>query len=313
MRIIKSAIWAQVRKATTNYPFHNIVAVPHFGYKASSLLPLKEGDALIVDLSFYNLQHGLIFPDELWKMAQRGVEIYSAYGLKTAYYITDKVGFIGPTMIQKEQSTYFGFASTNLNHLIEIDDPEDLKELRGFLEFLKRDRLPADYIWTLKKDFVWPKVPTLFNEKLIPQIFRERIYLHHWKALDEEIDKQSTWFKELRIYALRTVGRGKELHVFRSFASSRLDVESWVIIKKQGKLTPPGKVVHVENIQVDHYSIPNQIVFTVFSTGQDFDAKQLSDFSHLKLDFDKEEWFHGKMSEDLVNCWDLSFEKGWDF
>lgn len=307
MKSVNSAIWSHIRKATGNERVQNIVAVPFFGYKASELLHLQRGDILVVDASHTNLKRGLVFPDELLKMTHRGVEVYNAANLIQGYYLGDGLGFIGPSNVQKEERVFFNKIQ-NSAHSILVNDPQDLAELTQYILNLKKEYLSSKAIEALKNDFVWPTFHSKLSGEQIPIGFQDEILHHQWSSNDERLQQPDPRIEELKHYVFRYIGRGKEVRVFCPNLKWHLDVEDWVIINSGNILSPPGKILHVEEIPNKTGFKGNQIAFAVFPEDPGYLAKPISAFSFLKMSFNSEHFICGDAAQRLMKFWGISFD-----
>ena len=90
IKLITKKIWSTITKAVKLSKTKSIVAVAYFGQNGSSMLPIKKGSTLLVDASEKAVKSGQTCPDELLKLYQKGVHIYSLENLHAKLFVIGK-------------------------------------------------------------------------------------------------------------------------------------------------------------------------------------------------------------------------------
>jgi len=90
-------------------------AVAYLGSGASSLLPLRKGDRLVVDMSLRSVRAGATDPKEVRKYLRRGVEVFSRASLHAKFVIIDRQLIAGSANIS-------GHAQNQLDEAAVITD-----------------------------------------------------------------------------------------------------------------------------------------------------------------------------------------------
>lgn len=74
-------------------------AVAYFATGASTILPLRKGDKLVVDMSLRTVRAGTTDPREVRKLLRRGVQVFSRASLHAKFFIIDRVVVAGSANI----------------------------------------------------------------------------------------------------------------------------------------------------------------------------------------------------------------------
>lgn len=74
-------------------------AVAYFATGASTILPLRKGDKLVVDMSLATVRAGTTDPREVRKLLRRGVQVFSRASLHAKFFIIDRVVIAGSANI----------------------------------------------------------------------------------------------------------------------------------------------------------------------------------------------------------------------
>src|SRR5579864_6576317 len=69
-------LWAEIQNRVSKGKRIR-AAIAYFGGRSATLLPLKRGDKLVVDMSIGAVRQGVTNPSEIRKLRNRGVEIFS--------------------------------------------------------------------------------------------------------------------------------------------------------------------------------------------------------------------------------------------
>jgi hypothetical protein len=98
--LFNADLWAELR---ARIPKANRVqaAVAYLGAGASTLLPLRKGDRLVVDMSLRSVRAGTTDPREVKRLLRRGVEVFSRETLHAKFFVLDRVVIAGSSNISR--------------------------------------------------------------------------------------------------------------------------------------------------------------------------------------------------------------------
>lgn len=139
------------------------VAVAYFGKGASQLVPLKKGDRLVVDASDRAVTSGQTCPDDLLKLAKRGVRVFSVENLHAKVFVLDKVAYVGSTNASNHS------ASRLVEAIVRTTDARAVKAARKFVNGLCLHELTPDALRRLGKIYKPPKIPAGDRGKKAPR------------------------------------------------------------------------------------------------------------------------------------------------
>jgi len=74
-------------------------AVAYFGTGGATLLPLKKGDSLVVDMSLGRVRAGATDPREIKKLLLRGVNVFTRASLHAKFFVLDRMVLAGSSNI----------------------------------------------------------------------------------------------------------------------------------------------------------------------------------------------------------------------
>lgn len=157
MKLLTENIWNEIQNSVSEN-MQNFVAVAYFGMGGADLLPLKQGDVLIVDASLHQIQAGLVDPRELLKLEKVGVKIFTYPQLHAKVYALGDMLFVGSSNVSEN-------SRKNLKEaVLQTDDPKMVNEAKNWIESLAFSPLYEDYINELKKYY---KPPRTFNSNFV--------------------------------------------------------------------------------------------------------------------------------------------------
>lgn len=103
--LFNATLWDELRERIPRAK-RVCAAVAYLGRGASRVLPLKEGDRLVVDMSLRTVRAGATDPREVQKFLRRGVQVFSRGSLHAKFFIIDEVVLAGSANIsQHAQAT----------------------------------------------------------------------------------------------------------------------------------------------------------------------------------------------------------------
>ena len=120
-------VWATIAELSRGAK-RTRAAVSRMEEGASELLPLKEGSALIVDLSPHALAQGQTSPNELLTYLDRGVEIFRWNGLNANVFLFDRTLVLGSATVSHRSARGLTEA------VVRTADPAAVAEARAFLD-----------------------------------------------------------------------------------------------------------------------------------------------------------------------------------
>jgi hypothetical protein len=148
--LFNEALWDEL---DTRIPKAKAVraAVAYLGMGASSLLPLRKGDRLVVDMSLRAVRSGATDPREVQRFLRRGVEVFSRGSLHAKFFIIDKTTIAGSSNI-----------SNHAKHSLEeaavmTDDTATTRRAVDTFEQLCNEPVRKDYLRKCLKEYRPPK------------------------------------------------------------------------------------------------------------------------------------------------------------
>ncbi len=149
--LITKAIWAEIKKTVKGSRSKNYVSIAYFGKGGAELLPLKEGDVLVVDASDIAVKCGQTSPFELLKLYKKKVNIYSYPLLHAKIFLLDKTIFIGSTNVSNN-------SVNNLKEaVVKIENAKVFIEAKKFVQSIAISELGFDRLTALTKIYHPPK------------------------------------------------------------------------------------------------------------------------------------------------------------
>jgi hypothetical protein len=94
-RFIGESVWTEIKKSAKRHSACAYVAVPFFGQGAARLLPIRAGSALVVNAGERTVKSGLTCPDELKKLVQKKVQVFTQSNLHAKVYVFPKHVYVG--------------------------------------------------------------------------------------------------------------------------------------------------------------------------------------------------------------------------
>lgn len=127
------------------------VAVAYLGTGASSLVRLKKGDRLVVDMSLRAVRSGTTDPREVQKLLRRGVEVFSRGSLHAKFFIVGKHLIAGSSNISQHAQNVLDEAA------IVTDDPAAVRRASITFEELCSEPVRKDYLQKCLDEYRPPK------------------------------------------------------------------------------------------------------------------------------------------------------------
>lgn len=147
--LFNDAVWEELALRIPKATAH--AAVAYLGAGASSLLPLKKGDRLVVDMSLRAVRSGTTDPREVQKLLRRGVEVFSRGSLHAKFFIIGKHLVAGSSNISKHARNVLDEAA------IVTDDPAAVRRASITFEQLCSEPVRKDYLQKCLDEYRPPK------------------------------------------------------------------------------------------------------------------------------------------------------------
>lgn len=147
--LFNEALWEELSVRIPKAKAH--AAVAYLGSGASSLLPLKKGDRLVVDMSLKAVRSGTTDPREVRKLLRRGVEVFSRGSLHAKFFIIGKSLIAGSSNISKHAQNVLDEAA------IVTDDPAAVRRASITFEQLCSEPVRKDYLQKCVNEYRPPK------------------------------------------------------------------------------------------------------------------------------------------------------------
>ena len=155
-----SSVWPVLRNAAKRSKRSAHVAVAYFGQGASKLLPIGRESRLVVDASESTVKNGLTCPDELKKLANRGVRVFSVPNLHAKVFVLGSRVFVGSSNVSRRS------AGTLVEAMIVTSDRTAVVEAKRFVDSLCRHELGPEAIDRLAKMYRPPRIEGLSRTRL---------------------------------------------------------------------------------------------------------------------------------------------------
>lgn len=150
---IARGIWDQLTHSAKKAKKASFVAVAYFAEGASRLLPLPYNSRLVVDASDGAVSSGQTCPDDLLKMVNRGVSVYSVTGLHAKVYVFDKDAFVGSANASNRSASHL------IEGVVRTSEKEAIREAKTFIKSICRDELTPKRLGRLSKLYRRPRIP----------------------------------------------------------------------------------------------------------------------------------------------------------
>jgi len=92
--LFNDSLWKEVRSRVHRAKTVR-AAVAYVSTGASSIIPLRRGHTLLVDMSLPTVRQGATDPREILRLLRRGVEVFSRGSLHAKFFVTDGVVIAG--------------------------------------------------------------------------------------------------------------------------------------------------------------------------------------------------------------------------
>jgi phosphatidylserine/phosphatidylglycerophosphate/cardiolipin synthase-like enzyme len=239
-------VWDVLTEAakTSKKPAH--VAVAYFGKGAAELLPLPAGSHLVVDASEAAVSSGQTHPDDLRRMRQRKVAVYSKPSLHAKVFAFDNALYVGSANVSKHSANVLQEA------VICIVDTAIAGIARRFVQDLALEPLGPKEIERLQKLYKPPRFNGGGGKKHRGRQKTSVLRVAQIKVghLPEHI---TAAFDAGRKRAAKKRSRPSDYRIedfyWLSRSSAFCEGELVIQVLKDGRrrtVSPPGRVIHTE-------------------------------------------------------------------
>jgi phospholipase D-like protein len=132
-------LWRSISRAIKNAS-HVDAAIAYLGQGGATLLPLRNGDRLIVDMSPATVKAGGTDPREVKKLIRRGVQVYTRRHLHAKTLVADKTVISGSANVSKRSQQLLDEAGISTN------DPSAVRRAKEFIERLSTEPVRPEYL-----------------------------------------------------------------------------------------------------------------------------------------------------------------------
>jgi hypothetical protein len=129
-KLITVQPWSRISNAVRQTPNNCFIAVAYFS--DATRLPLKRGSTLVVDMSKSSVRGGRTNPNELLKLVNRGVDVYSVGNLHAKVFAIGRRVFVGSTNVSETSAT-----GGLVEAVVESTDPNLLASAKRFVKSLR--------------------------------------------------------------------------------------------------------------------------------------------------------------------------------
>ena len=126
-------------------------AVAYLGSGASRLLPLKNRDKLVVEMSLRALRCGTTDPREIQKLLRKGVAVFSRGSLHAKFFLVDRILIAGSSNISKHARDGLDEAAVMTN------DPASVRRAATTFDMLCNEPVRKDYLKKCIHEYRPPK------------------------------------------------------------------------------------------------------------------------------------------------------------
>jgi hypothetical protein len=144
-------VWPKITRVVKKAR-HNFAAVAYLGKGASTLLPLKENDVLVVDMSEGAVKSGQTNPAEIVKLLRRGVNVYSVENLHAKVFVADGRAFIGSANASSRS------ANNLVEAVVETTERAAVSGCKSFIKGLRGVPVGPAYAYRMLKLYRPPRI-----------------------------------------------------------------------------------------------------------------------------------------------------------
>ncbi len=167
--LLTSGIWRWITASVKKQPTRCAIAVAYFGKGASELLPLKRGSTLVVDMSPGAVGSGQTHPQDILKLVNKGVDVYSVDNLHAKVFSIGKRAFVGST------NASYHSANGLVEACVATDSRPIIASCRKLVESLRGEAITPGHAKRMQRFWNPPK----FGSPGGPRSERKRVTPRH--------------------------------------------------------------------------------------------------------------------------------------
>lgn len=137
--LANEALWQEI-EARVREAKRVRVAVAYLGRGGATLLPLKRGDRLVVDLSINAVHQGVTNPTEIRTLVRRGVEVFSRGSLHAKFVLADRTLIASSANVSHHSKTVLDEAG------LMTTDASAVRRAADFFEQLCTEPVGDEYL-----------------------------------------------------------------------------------------------------------------------------------------------------------------------
>ena len=142
--LINEALWKTLTERIKTAR-HVDAAIAYFGRNGATLLRLRRGDRLVVDMSTPTVRAGGTDPYEVEKLIRRGVQVFTRRNLHAKIVIADNSVVSGSANVSKRSRQVLDEAA------ILTSEPVAVRRARGFVDRISTEPVRPEYLEKCKR------------------------------------------------------------------------------------------------------------------------------------------------------------------
>ncbi|SVC38083.1 uncharacterized protein METZ01_LOCUS290937 [marine metagenome] len=256
--------WPAITSAVDSANGRVRAAIAYFGTDSHELLPLKEGDTLVCDVSERAVKNGSTNPTALKEFVDEGVDVWSYEGLHAKVVVLPRRAFVGSANASRNSSERLFEA------VIETTDTDEIRDLRAFVNDLCVKPIDLKELTRLKPLIPKRPRPSPVARDLLelPENLDrlEVLSLSKYKWSASEVRAWELGDKKARKEAKR---RYSGFRVNEVSVDEPLDEGLWVVQVVDGRALSPGVVVYASSYRNAHVvwlARPNEVAKRSFTS-----------------------------------------------
>jgi hypothetical protein len=250
-KFLSQDIWPEISNAVQDAQKPCLAAVAYFGKGSSNLLPLSMGSRLVVNASERAVVSGQTCPEDLQKLVQRGVTVYSVPNLHAKVFIVGRTAYIGSNNVSNNS------ASTLMEAAVRTTDTGVVNAARKFVNELCLDELTPEFLEQLNRLYHPPQFPGggrakgkmegTSNRPGLPRLLLAQLKRVNWSERENELYEAGlSQAKKLRKHP-----RSWIVDDFSYYGKCPFQLgNSVLLVTDEGDgnvfVTNPGKVIYVK-------------------------------------------------------------------
>ncbi len=252
--LITRGIWPHLTAAVRSAQQPCAVAVAYVGAGASRRLPLPRNSRLVVNAGERAVELGQTCPDDLIRLVNRGVKVYSVTNLHAKVFVVGRAAYIGSANVSRNSATDL------VEAVVRTTDPKVVQAARQFVREHCLHELTPTVLRRLSRLYRPPKFPggkrvprrlkDSSRRPTLPRLQLAQLELESWSERDQRLHDTAMTVARKRHEHPRTF----ELNSFRQTGRcpyKRGDVVVQVLDEGRGRVlvAPPGNVLHVRTVR----------------------------------------------------------------